>query len=243
MVADGSKPRTVLANPEPRQRRSTRVSMPVLERGNGGPALSAVGRHRGDPRLWVVLLPGGRVRSTRASRRSQLTYLRMLSLGGRLERECGRAGAAIALVRYRVRGWNEPQQDAVIDGRWAIRSLRGRAPGVPVALVGHSMGGRAALRLAGEPGVTAVCALAPWIEPGEPVEQLAGRTAVIAHGDRDRKTDPAASRRFGARAGATWLGVPGAGHAMVRLHPRWAAVVRGFVDDALAVAGEPGERR
>lgn len=217
--------------------------MRVLERGGAEPELTPVGRRSVDPRLWVVLLPGGRVRSTAPSRRGQLTYLRMLDLGTRLARERGRSGAAIEVVRYRLRGWNEPRQDPVSDGRWAIRTLRGRTPGVPVALVGHSMGGRTALRLAGEPGVTAICALAPWIEPGEPVDQIVGSTTVLAHGARDRRTDPAASRRFAARAGATWVGVPGAGHAMLRRSARFSAVVREFVDDALAVAGEAGDRR
>ena len=39
-------------------------------------------------------------------------------------------------------------------------------PGVPIALVGHSMGGRVALHLAGEADVVVVAALAPWIAAG-----------------------------------------------------------------------------
>ncbi|WP_438949092.1 LLM class flavin-dependent oxidoreductase, partial [Streptomyces harbinensis] len=40
--------------------------------------------------------------------------------------------------------------------------LAARLGPVPVVLVGHSMGGRAALRAAGHPAVTGVVALAPW---------------------------------------------------------------------------------
>ncbi|MGH3424924.1 MAG: alpha/beta hydrolase [Nocardioidaceae bacterium] len=200
----------------------------------GLPRLRAIGHPPATPRLQVMLLPGGRVRSTRASSRTQLAYLRLWQLGRRLGPAC--EGVGISLLRYRVRGWNEPRRDPVRDARSALRQLRAERPGVPVALVGHSMGARVALRLAGEDGVVAVCALAPWVEAGEPTAQLDGRMVVIAHGDRDRRTDPAASGRFAARTGATWLCVPGAGHAMLRRSSRWTALVGELVADAVAVA-------
>ncbi|MGR4852480.1 alpha/beta fold hydrolase [Streptomyces sp. LARHCF252] len=48
------------------------------------------------------------------------------------------------------------------DARRALGELARRAGDVPVVLVGHSMGGRAALRAADAPQVRAVPALAPW---------------------------------------------------------------------------------
>lgn len=140
------------------------------------------------------------------------------------------------MLRFRLRGWNESSQDALADVGWALARLRARHPGVPIALAGHSMGARAALRMAGEPDVRGVCALAPWVEPGEPAGQLAGRTVVIAHGDRDRWTDASASRRFAARAGVTWLAVPGSGHTMLRRSARWRGLLHEFVSDVLTVA-------
>jgi alpha-beta hydrolase superfamily lysophospholipase len=191
------------------------------------------------PRLVVLMLHGGRAHGEGRVRSNQVAYLRVAEIGARLARGFVGEYVAVAMLRNRVRGWNEPRMDPVLDARWALERVRERHPGVPVALIGHSMGGRAALRLAGAPDVSAVCALAPWIEAGEPVAQLAGRTVVIAHGDRDRWTDARASRRYADRADVTWLSVPGSGHAMLRRTRRWHAVLRDFLADALAVSADP----
>ena len=53
------------------------------------------------------------------------------------------------------------------------------------------MGARAAMRAAGHPAVSAVAGLAPWLALGEPVEQLAGRWVLVAHGTADVITSPA----------------------------------------------------
>ncbi len=95
-------------------------------------------------------------------------------------------------------------------------SCTGASPGTPVVLVGHSMGGRAALGAAGAPNVVAVCALAPWLDGSDPVDQLAGRTVLIAHGDRERYTDPGESYAYALRAKA----VTGAGGAVRRARRR-----------------------
>jgi dienelactone hydrolase len=73
---------------------------------------------------------------------------------------------------------------------------------VAVALVGHSMGGRTACRVADHPSVRGVVALAPWLPPGEPVDALAGRQLYAAHGRRDRITSAAATRAYVERADA-----------------------------------------
>lgn len=54
----------------------------------------------------------------------------------------------------------------------------------PVVMLGHSLGGRAAVRSAGAAGVRGVVALAPWLPEDEPVDQLAGRALAILHGLR-----------------------------------------------------------
>ena len=46
---------------------------------------------------------------------------------------------------------------------------------VPVALVGHSLGGRAALLATGDERVRAVVGLATWLAPGDPVGRRQGR--------------------------------------------------------------------
>jgi len=167
----------------------------------------------------------------------------MVVLAWSLRRSLGGRSVRVWLLRNRVRGWNEPDLDAVADARWALDRVRSRQPGAGVVLVGHSLGGRVALRLAGEPGVRGVCALAPWVVADEPVEQLRGKPVLVAHGDDDDVTSAAASADFVHRAqrlGAatvSFLRVPCSGHAMVRRWSEWHALTRRFVS-ALA-AGEP----
>ena len=46
-----------------------------------------------------------------------------------------------------ARRWDEPEQHPVHDAKWALTQLRDQHRGAPIALLGHSMGGRAALRV------------------------------------------------------------------------------------------------
>lgn len=188
-------------------------------------------------RAVVLLLHGGQVHSTTASRRGP-AYLRMLPFAAAVA--AGHRDAAVWLLRYRVRGWNGPAEDALHDARWALDEARRRHPGAPVVVIGHSMGGRAALRLAAAPDVAGVCALAPWIEPGEPVIRSAGATVLIAHGDQDRMTDPAASAAYAARIGASFVPVPGEKHALLRRPFFWQRLVTGFVSSTLGADSHAG---
>ncbi|XVS62235.1 alpha/beta hydrolase [Actinosynnema sp. CA-299493] len=192
----------------------------------------------------VLVLPGGRARSRERAGRANLAYRRMAPIAAGLHRATRGRSVPVWLLRYRYRGWNEPDRDPVHDARWALAQLHDRHPNARVVLVGHSMGGRTALRVADDPAVTAVCALAPWIEPGEPVDQLRGRSLLVAHGDLDRWTDPAASYRYAVRAkavtGATCrFVVHGSGHPMLRRWADWNGLVRRFVLSALDAAPDP----
>ena len=53
------------------------------------------------------------------------------------------------------RGW-DTHHTPVDDAIWALDEARSRLGGLPVALVGHSLGGRAALLAGSTPGVRAV---------------------------------------------------------------------------------------
>lgn len=109
------------------------------------------------------------------------------------------------VLRYRHRGWNDTDAHPAQDAAWAADEVQRRYGDVPVCLVGHGMGGRAALRAAGHGAVTSVLAMAPWLpeHPGaepEPVKQLVGRRVLIVHGTNDERTDPELSYRLAERA-------------------------------------------
>ncbi|MGH3884488.1 MAG: alpha/beta fold hydrolase [Pseudonocardiaceae bacterium] len=143
----------------------------------------------------VLVLHGGQARSpATVRRRPQLSYLRMIAFARLRHRRGGRRGMSVRILRYRYRGWDEPERHPVQDARWALTQLRDQHRDASIVLLGHSMGGRAALRVADHPAVTAVCALAPWTLDDEPVRQLAGRSVLIAHGDRQKVVVTSAPR-------------------------------------------------
>ncbi|MFD8571085.1 alpha/beta hydrolase [Streptomyces sp. NPDC059639] len=186
----------------------------------------------------MLFLHGGRADSRAPSRPWHPAALRMRPFVGAVAAALSDDDVALARVRYRVRGWNGAAADPLHDAERALAELARLVGEVPVILVGHSMGGRAALRVAGAPSVRGVLALAPWCPDGEPVAQLRDRDLVVLHGDRDRVTDPAASRAFVERAGAAgaragFRSVPGGDHAMLRHSGLWhrtaASVVAGLL--------------
>jgi len=195
--------------------------------GPDTPSLLTLGP-RGAPRAVVVIAHGGRSRGTARDSNLRSPALRMLPFLVDLAR-CGRRlGLASAQLRYRLVGYNEG--DPVADVQWALERVAERYD-VPVCLLGHSMGARAALRAAGHPSVVSVVALAPWCPPAEPVEQLEGRTVVIAHGEDDRVTDPARSLAYARRAQPVAARLArfelgGTGHTMLRRLAAWQSLAR-----------------
>ncbi|MEV6649614.1 alpha/beta fold hydrolase [Streptomyces sp. NPDC051219] len=205
-----------------------------------------VERSAEQPRAAVVLLHGGRADALEPPRRWNLPGVRMRPFVRAIARVTANDGVVLAQVRYRHRGWNGVRDDAAQDARRALGVLTRLAGPVPVVLVGHSMGGRAALRVAGHPHVRAVVGLAPWCPPGEPVEHLAGRRVVLVHGDRDRVTDPCDSWAFEERARAAGaescaLRMPGGDHAMLRGAGEWHALTTRIVTGLLQLGPLPPE--
>ena len=163
--------------------------------------------------------------------------LRMWPFAKAIER---RAGDRLAVLRLKNRyfGWNGSDQTPLVDARWALDQIRERYAGLPIALVGHSMGGRVALHLAGEPDVTTVVGLAPWVAGGDPAHGRPGLDVLLMHGLDDRITDPRrtkaiAERLRAAGADVTWRPVEGDGHAMLRHALTWHRDVADFVTGSL----------
>ncbi|MEV4947331.1 alpha/beta hydrolase [Streptomyces sp. NPDC053755] len=180
----------------------------------------------GRPTAAVLLLHGGRSDGLEPPPLLDLPALRMRPFARAVVRATRGRDVLVAEVRYRHRGWNGTRCDAAADATAALTRLREHAGAVPVILVGHSMGGRAALRAARDPLVRGVVALAPWCPPGEPVEHLAGRRLFLLHDESDRITSASESWHFVRRArtaGADAVGIPmpRGGHAMLRTAGAW----------------------
>jgi predicted esterase len=155
---------------------------------------------------------------------------------------CNREGVHVWLLRYKQRGWNErlgAPPSPVVDARAALAAVGRDLGSLPVVLLGHSMGARTAAQVADEPGVVGVVGLAPWFPAEDPVDALAGKRLVAAHGRRDRITSPRASRRFVERAAAVaeearFVDMGGLGHYMLTGVDRWNRVAvaesRGILD-------------
>lgn len=192
----------------------------------------------------VLVLHGGKVRSAEPTRAWQPAVLRLSLLAWAIGRRLNPQGIAVARLRFSVRGWNGEAASPVDDVLWAIQEIRAQVmtqASTPIVIVGHSMGARAAVRAANDPGVSGVIALAPWFPPDEPVQSLAGRRLVIAHGTNDRITDPALSAAFADRARQVASDVhlefiPGDGHAMLRRAGLWHRLAAGH---AREMFGEP----
>jgi len=192
----------------------------------------------GDTVAVALFCHGGTVASVEPPRERALSVIRMRAVEQFVSSAAAGRGLTTYLLRYRVAGWNGTAADAHADVRWSLDRVRAEHGDVPIVLVGHSMGGRAVLRAGGEPQVAAVCALAPWTPPGEPVDHLRGRTVAILHGRGDRWVPAALSAEFAVRAQEAGAHIArftvAGGHSMIRRAQVWHTFVR---DVVLAGAG------
>jgi pimeloyl-ACP methyl ester carboxylesterase len=189
------------------------------------------------PAAVALFCHGGTADSTTPPSDGALSLLRMRAIQHAVRDRLEEQGIEPWLLRYRFAGWNGSRADAAHDTRWALDEVSRRHGDIPVVLVGHSMGGRAAIRAAGHPAVRAVCALAPWVPPNDPVSQLRGKTLVIAHGRGDRWVPARGSLEFALRAKhvapqTARFTLPG-GHSLLRRAHAWHELVREVVSAGL----------
>lgn len=187
------------------------------------------------PTLGVALvLHGGKSHSYDPVETHHLSPARMVPFARHLHRAGKNHGMAVWSLRNSVRGWNGEAMAPLQDARWALRQISEQHPGVPVYLLGHSMGGLTAVCAADDPHVAAVVALAPWLNAATPASRVAGRSVLIVHGTGDRWTSPAESLKFARRAAGDaaslqYVSLKGAGHFMFRRVRLWHSLATGFV--------------
>ena len=199
-----------------------------------------------NPRAVVLVLHGGRSRGRGAVRPWQGAVLRMGPFASAVA-QAGEGEIAVAALRYAVRGWNGDEASPLADTRLALEQIAARHPGVPIGLLGHSMGGRVALHLADEPRIQAIAALAPWVERPDQPRSHPGLHLLVMHGSMDRMTSAKASRAMataieGLGADVTYERVTGDTHAMLRRAQHWHERSAGYLAHNLLedAAGQHG---
>jgi pimeloyl-ACP methyl ester carboxylesterase len=192
----------------------------------------------------VVVAHGGQSVSTEPTTAYQLAVLRMIPLVAAIRHAVRGRGVVVRRPRFEVRGWNDANASPVRDLTRILDDLRAEFGPVPVVLVGHSMGARAALRAAGHRSVAAAAGLAPWLPPGEPVGQLTGRRILLAHGTADAVTSPADTWVYAERARAltsvTEIEVGTGEHTMLWRAPLWHGLAAAFTCLSLGLPAPSG---
>ena len=192
----------------------------------------------------MVVAHGGQSVSTEPTTAYQLAVLRMIPLVAAIRHAVRGRGVVVRRPRFEVRGWNDANASPVRDLTRILDDLRAEFGPVPLVLVGHSMGARAALRAAGHPSVAAAAGLAPWLPPGEPVGQLTGRRILLAHGTADAVTSPADTWVYAERARAltsvTEVEVRTGEHTMLWRAPLWHGLAAAFTCLSLGLPAPSG---
>ncbi len=183
-----------------------------------------------NPGAVVLVLHGGLEHGTARTRAylPQVLLCRILAatVARRWRRTEGAPAAAFYRLQFAWTGWDGDGRDALTDHAWALAELRRRHPGVPIAVLGHSMGGRIGVRLAADRAVVGVVGLAPWLPVEDPVAHLTEARLSVVHGTRDRELPPESTAGFLTRARDAGmrirqLEVIGGGHSLLRHYRRW----------------------
>jgi pimeloyl-ACP methyl ester carboxylesterase len=194
------------------------------------------------PEGVALVLHGGGSRQGRPMvSPTQLSVLRMVPVARRVARAGGPRLAVHRLLNSH-RGW-DAATTPVMDVQWALERVAAMHGDVPVALVGHSLGGRAALLGADDPAVRSVVALNPWVQTSDRV-RLQGARVLVVHGTEDRIALPSRSQQLARRLDATeeaghvgYIAIRGGRHAMLRHGRAFERYAAEFV--AATILGTP----
>ncbi|MEO5651463.1 MAG: alpha/beta family hydrolase [Marmoricola sp.] len=183
------------------------------------------------PRGIVLMLHGGAKTGLKPVGSRSASFRRTSTMRDVLEPRILGHGLSLWLLRFSVRGWNADASEdpsPVVDARWAIDQAASAHPDLPVILLGHSMGARTAVHVADHDQVAGVVGLAPWLEPGDPVDTLSKKHLIVGHGSRDKITSASATRAYvdraaGVAASAQFEDMGRLGHYMLHRPQEWNA--------------------
>jgi hypothetical protein len=189
------------------------------------------------PKALVLMLHGGSVNSTSPTGWRTGPVVRMAPIARSMGRRVPES--AVALLKHAVGGWNGSGGSALRDAEWALDILRTRFPGLPIVLVGHSMGGRTAARRLGAAAVVGAVLLTPWLPAEDPVGTVAGRTLVVlqakwVHTCPIPQTESWLSRAAAAGAVIDREVLSFSDHAMLLRFPTWHRLTAAGVRRVLA---------
>ena len=180
-----------------------------------------------EPAGAVLVLHGGASRGENMMvSPTQLSVLRMIPIARRVAR-AGKGELAVFRLLNSRRGW-ETSHTPVRDATWALAEMRDRLGGdLPTCIIGHSLGGRAAILASGAPQVSCAVALAPYVYPGD-IPPIHGQRLMVIHGSSDRiassKRALELARRLARRTPTSFVLVRGGGHSMLRRHGEFSGL-------------------
>ena len=120
---------------------------------------------------------------------TQLSVLRMIPTARAVARGRPRPAGGLPAAQHLPRlGHRRTRRSPTATGR-STQAARAATPAAPVGLVGHSLGGRAALLAGDDPGVRSVVGAEPVALPDDDAD-LSGRRVLFVHGRRDRIASP-----------------------------------------------------
>jgi pimeloyl-ACP methyl ester carboxylesterase len=189
----------------------------------------------------VLVLHGGASRGSQVMvSPTQLSVIRMIPTARAVAR-AGRGRLAVYRLLNTYRGWDSTHTP-VDDADRAMAVLAERFPTVPVGLVGHSLGGRAALLAGDAPSVRSVVALNPWVYPDD-VADLSGREVLFVHGTEDRiasiQKARTVARRLARTAEVDFVEIAGGKHAMLSHGREFDARAADFMTETLLSGVSP----